>query len=190
MEKTLKFIDIPEIFLNSDKENFSNCLVCNKYLLEENTIYFIEKAIRNYPEQNIKDTVFEYAMCIDCMDYTQNELSEESLERIEKYFDEHLNIHQRQRKLLETENIDDFIENCAITNEHISDLNEYVVESVCIGNKIVLSFYPMMLSGKVYDEIADLLSQKTIDFLNKFRDDHFGYPPELNDIFNKRFVLL
>ena len=56
-------------------------------------------------------------------------------------------------------------------------------------DKMQLSFFPMMISGKVYEDLAEILSSKTIDFLNGFKDDYFGYPPELNNIFNKKFVL-
>ena len=77
---------IPEEFysFNTGKP-FERCIDCDKYLLDGEP-YMIEKAIRQYPGYSAKDIIFEYAMCVDCAERLKNEMSQESMASIQKFF--------------------------------------------------------------------------------------------------------
>lgn len=187
-----KLIDIPKLFQSyKDEKLFDHCISCNKYLLQDDTHYIIEKAIRNYPNLNSKDVIFEYAMCFDCVEKMRDEISEESMTNIDNYFNEKIDISQRYETTREYgTDVDKYVENCMVSGDSISTLNEYVIQAHCISDKLALSFFPYMISEKVMDDIANLLSNKTLDFLNGFMDNHFGYPPEFNDILTRRLILI
>ena len=77
-----------------------------------------------------------------------------------------------------------------IKGTRIDELNEYVISAHCVEDKTILSFLPYMISETAMDEMTELLSKKTTDFLNGFRDKYFGLPPEFEDIFKRRLILL
>ena len=45
---------------------------------------------------------------------------------------------------------------------------------------------PYVIGGAAVDEIAHMLSNKTIDDLRGFMGDNFGIPPEFRDLFKDR----
>ncbi|MDF9797506.1 hypothetical protein OKW21_002769 [Catalinimonas alkaloidigena] len=174
--------DIPSIFHPFEKdEPFSHCVSCNSLLLENETEYVIEKAIRQYPEYGTTDVIFEYAMCLECALKMRNELSRESLERVQAYMTEKSNLIEQSQKLRASHNwdINEWIGNCAFTGQSIKDQNEYQIFAHCRGNQMVFSMMPYMISSQAMDEMAELLSEKTQDELNRFVNDNFGIPPEL-----------
>ena len=75
---------IPEIFHSTGTgKPFSHCVSCNKELLNSDNPYIIEKAIRQYLEYKTTDTIFEYAMCMDCYMKIDQSLSDESKHNLE-----------------------------------------------------------------------------------------------------------
>ncbi len=188
-----KQIEIPKIFQSFEKdEKFSNCLICNKPLLVNDTQYVVEKAIRKYNDSDVQDVIFEYAMCFDCVEQMHSELSEESNQRIMNYFMNNVNLESRMQDIAsaDNDNIDNWLSKCMIKGTSINELNEYVISAHCINDKLLLSFLPYMISEDAMDEMTELLSKKTSDFLNGFRDKYFGLPPEYEDIFKRRLILL
>jgi hypothetical protein len=61
-------IHIPKRFYDSLSDTpFTNCLVCNRHLISDPTAYLIEKAFRRNPFLGKTETIFEYAICWDCI---------------------------------------------------------------------------------------------------------------------------
>lgn len=174
--------DIPKIFLPFEKETpFKRCVSCNKDLLDNNVEYVIEKAIRQYPEYGTSDVIFEYALCLECTEKIRHELSPDSLQRVQSYMMNNGNFIKQSQKLREEHNweVEDWIDKCAFTGQELKDQKEYQIIAHCRGNQMVFSMMPYMIGSQAMDEIANLLSDKTQDELNRFINDNFGIPPEL-----------
>ena len=190
---TPEMTEIPEVFHNSlEKKPFENCLSCNKYLLEDGTPYVIEKAIRNYKEHQVKDVIFEYALCMDCMENMREAMSRESLERMEHYFMSQVDPLERQLQLLnnETLNIDPWIDACMIKGTPREELDEYQICCQCDGKNMVFTIMPYLVGGQAMEEMAELLSAKSRGEIDDFMDDNFGLPPELKkELGDLRYVL-
>lgn len=172
--------EMPKQFYSyASGEPFTHCISCNMDLLSSGTHYVIEKAIRKYKGYTAEDVVFEYAMCLSCAEKMRQELSKESLERINRYFEQHVDLEKRRKELLENKefNPDSWTSKCLITGESVNDVEEYQIFAHCSGNGLMYSFMPYMISNKASDEIAVLLSDKTLDELDGFIDNHFGLPP-------------
>ena len=179
---TPEMIDIPEIFRNSiTKKPFERCLSCDKYLLEDGTPYLIEKAIRNYKEHQVTDVIFEYAMCMDCMEKMRDAVSKESLQRMEEYLLSQVNFLERQLQLLnnETLDIDPWIAKCMVKETPREALDEYQLYCQCDGKNMVFTYMPYMIGGEAIEEMAELLSAKSRGEIDDFMDNNFGLPPEL-----------
>lgn len=190
----MKFSDIPDEFLSFESgQPFQNCKICDRDLTDPNTHYVIEKAIRKYSGYKAWDVVFEYAICIDCAESFRKEMSKESIESIEKYFmgNANLTAHaERISKNIDTPNISDYTNNCLIKGLDKSEVEEYQIYGECIGNRFLYGNMPYMISGQAMDEIANLLSTKTLDELDGFAGKHLGPSPELEKLFKGRKVVL
>lgn len=192
--------DIPKEFYNSETETpFTNCLVCECDLKQETQPYSIERAIRHYPEMELKSVVFEYAMCAKCMSQMESELSSETKMAMMQYFAEHFNYANRPNWDPDTEDeelnqsifdISEWISSCSIKELPISELYEYTLCARCIGGKIIPEVAPYMISGVAQDDLIELFSNKSIGFLDDFTDRHFSGPPELKDLFKGRPILV
>ena len=186
-DDNLKKIEIPKDFKTFiSEEYFANCISCDKYLLGEATEYVIEKAIKDgYVE-------FEYAMCMDCVEKMRKRMSEESLQRIQKYFEEHFDFMGKRYSQIQSGNstVDDYISKCIFNNKSRSELDEYQIMGHCMGTKLILSVFPYMVSQDIIEEIQELLSAKTREELDDFTNKHFGLPPDLKEIIKTKKPIL
>lgn len=173
--------DIPDIFLPyGQSDPFTHCINCNTYLLQNDTEYVVEKAIRHYQKLDASDVIFEYAMCMNCAEQIRKELSHESLQAIQRFMADSRMLDSRQRLIKENNwNIDDWLSHCAVNGQKIEDQDEYQIFAHCRGDQLVFSAMPYMISGAAVEEMSELLSAKTRDELDRFVDDNFGLPPEL-----------
>jgi hypothetical protein len=165
---------IPRIFKTYvSEEYFQNCISCNKYLLTADSLYVIEKAIKN------DQIEFEYAICIDCAEKIRKKLSPQSLKRIGDFFDENVNISEKTDHLLMHgfTSVDECLSACMVTGSSISDLDEYQIFALCEGGNLLLSLFPYMISHAAIEEMQELLSSQTKDELDDFTNRHFDLPP-------------
>lgn len=189
MEEDNKQSDIPAVFYSSETgEPFTNCKVCDKYLLDDSTEYFIEKSYRKYKGYKAEDVVFEFAICAKCHEEMSNQLSKESRAAMQKYMTERVDFEERAVKtfLNSATNPDWWKENCAVTGEPITDLEEYQVVGNFMGANNRAGALPMVVGGKAMDEMAELLSNETLDFLDGFTQTYLGPPPEFEDLLKPR----
>ena len=184
--------DIPQLFHSYNSDSlFTHCLCCDESVLESGNEYVIEKAYTQYSDYNLSDTVFEYAMCLDCMMQLQNQMSVTSLQRVGAYFEQYVNIEDRIRQShQEGVDIYDRLSHCLIRGTSVVELNEYQVFGLFKEDRMLLGPFPYMIGGDVMDEIAQLLSNETLGEIDGFMDTHFGLPPELRKLFLEKPVLI
>lgn len=186
-------IAIPKEFHSfSSKNLFEKCIECDKYLLEDGTEYFIEKAVKKYPGFDAFDVIFEYAICADCAHKMRLRMSKESMQRMELFFAENINMQDRI-DVIQTNpnNPEAWTDKCMVNGSTKKDLNEFQLYAHCNGKHLTLKHMPYLISGEVIEQIGHLLSAETIDELNDFTNNHFGPPPELEEEFpHKRLVLV
>ena len=176
-----------EFYCFETKAPFQECKVCSKDLTLGDTDYFVEKAVRNYKDHKVSDVVYEYAMCIDCAQQMNSQMSEESLANIQQYFAGQPEFMGKMARYQQGEQPkSDALEKCAITNEPIGDLDEYMLYGHFRGGNMVQSSMPYLLSGKIMDEISQLLSNETLGEIDDFMGQHFGGPPELEELWKTR----
>lgn len=189
-EEFFEYLEIPKDFHSLETgQLISHCIDCERYLLDD-IEYVLEKAIKNYPEANSQDVIFEYAICMDCADKMRKELSQESIASINNYFFSKIDINNLSESL-ETKTIDEMYSNCIITSKHQNELEEYQIYAHCKGSKMIKSIFPYMISIDAAMELGELLSLETRDFLDNFKDKHFAPPPEFEDILNgPKFVFI
>lgn len=178
-------VEIPATFHSTvDKTPFSTCLVCERSLLQEPLVpYMIEKNVRRYPELNREEVIFEFAICQPCQQVMSEALSKESRERISTYFQEHLSPSQIEANLQKSDRSpDDSIQDCMLSGEAIQTCTEYSLYAQCQGEEMEMNIFPFALSGKVLEQMAELLSDRSREEMDDFMGHYFTGPPEFNDI--------
>lgn len=184
--------DIPPLFRSSETGDFiQHCLVCERKLLD-GAEYMIEKAFVNYPGMNTQDLIWEYAICLDCINEMKSEYSEESNRKIAEYFQSHMNF-SLQEKLDSEDNLDadDWTSKCIVSGKKKELCSQYQVYAYCIGDKCTFENAPFMIADDAIDEVVKLISDKTLGFMNDFRDKYFPPPADLSPFFKDRdFVLI
>jgi hypothetical protein len=185
-----QFMPIPEDFYSFDTNKpFEACLVCKADLLGGQVDYFIEKAIKNYPGHDVSDVVYEYAICSHCAQDMNEKMSAASMRNLQAYFSGNetfmakINHYNNNWQELEGSPLS---ETCAMTGVHKAELEEYMIYGHFKGGQMIKSTMPFLLSGKVMDDVADLLSEETIDELDDFMGEYFGGPPELEELWKPR----
>ena len=185
-------IDIPQLFHSHDSDSlFTHCLCCDEPILESGHEYVIEKAYTSYSNYDVSDTVFEYAMCLECLMQLQSQMSKDSLQRVEAYFEQHVDVHERML-MADQENVDvyDRLSTCMVKGTPINELKEYQVFGLFRQDQMLLGPFPYMIGGEAMDEIAQLLSNETLGEIDGFMDSHFGLPPELRKLFMDKPAVL
>ncbi len=180
-------MDIPQELHNSETGGLiEQCLVCHKNVVESGEPYFLEKIARNVPQLEIREVLFEYAMCMNCAESMREELSRESLEKIEQFMQGHdLPVVNHS----EEEEADYNLGICAVTEKSLNECLEFAYHAVCIGTELHPVFSPYAISDTVMDEIGDQLSQKTVDALDDFKGRHFTGPPEVAKLISSRRLI-
>jgi len=179
---------IPEIFHSFETGSpFTLCLECRSDLMTGQP-YLIEKAFKNHIEFQVKDTVYDYALCMNCAEQIKNEMSKESVASIMQFFAERLNPaeHISRMHLSPLQNI----ETCMITGKKMDECPEYQIYAYCVNNTISAEMPPYMVSGEVMEDILPILSKKTKDDLDGFFNKHFAPDPSLMEPVGPKFVLI
>lgn len=176
----------PELLAKSLPEK-PLCLFCEKDLKASNEPYMAEAAFRQYPDKEIIDTVFSYSICISCYDREKGSLSKDSVESMQKFFEERVNIENLQ------DHLDDRfgLSKCAVSGINVKELEAFQIGALCQGDMLADGFAAMVFSEDVIDELTMILSDHTREQLKRFRDKLPAIPPEFEDLFkDKPLVLL
>ena len=187
------FIAIPEVFQSfATGKPFEHCICCETYLLADGTQYVIEKGIIQYPETQVKDVAFEYAMCLPCAEKMRQTLSKDSLARMEAYFQEKVDFAARRDKqrLSGNRNVHDWLQYCLVSQTAMAEAREYQIFALCDGPDMVFGDAPYMLAGVVMAELQELLSPETKEVLDDFIDQYFGLPPAWKELIKDRNLFL
>ena len=178
--------DIPDEFYNEDsKSPFVECAVCQEDL--NTKVYFVEKAYKRYPGEEHHQVIFEYAICQQCAEKKNNELSEESKSSLLDFMNEKL-ISRME------DGIDESLRGsqCLVSGNYLSDCDEYVTYGQFNGHKMLIGMFPYTLSGEVLDQVTDLLSEQTLGEIDDFIGENLSGPPEFRELLkgNKKWVVL
>jgi len=184
-------ISIPEEFFSSKTNKpIDHCMLCGKNLQLDYSPYLIEKAFQKNISTQKFEVIFEYALCMVCQRNASSELSKESLANIKMYFNLYVDFDKRQLQIEKNENfkLSTCLDNCIITNKPISQYNEYQIGGYFFRNQLLTDNLPFAIGEKAINELQDVISKKTRDFLNGFKDKVL--PPNIRDKVPDDFLIL
>jgi len=182
--------EIPEEFYSaSTGKLFESCIECEKSLLDEDTEYLIEKAVKNYPGYKAQDVMFDYAICMQCATKMHKKMSKESLVTLQEYFENNIDF-QSKMDAMETGDMQRLTKNCLIKNTPRNESTEFQLYAHCRGNKLFMGNPPYAICGEAMEEVMQLLSKSTKDELGGFFSKHFSPDPDLFEKDPSRLILI
>ncbi|MBC8320227.1 MAG: hypothetical protein H8E34_05865 [Bacteroidetes bacterium] len=187
-------IDIPQRFFSDvTDEPFENCNICGKYLLANDVSYVVEKALKNYEGHDFSSTIYEFAICNDCHVKMQKSMSEESIHNLQGYYNKMISEKSREPIAIDILNfdMDSWLSRCFFSGGEINKMKEYQIVAQFKGSKLVMNTPPIIIGEYTMKQMAELLSDKTTDEMNGFRDKFLGPSPELEELIHgKKLILL
>lgn len=184
-------IDIPDEFYSSKSNKpIEGCIMCGKELLTDYEPYIIEKAFKKNDITKETELVFEYALCSECQQNMASELSKESLNNIKMYYELYVNFEERQQQFKDKENfkLSEWINKCLITGKPLSEYKEFQYGGMFLRNQMMLGNLPFAVGEKAINDMQELISEKTRNFLDGFKDKII--PPEVRDKVPDDFLIL
>lgn len=177
--------NIPKEFKleDEDYELHRHCKVCEKELIDSGAEYCIEKVVRRVSETNQAQTLFNFAICMDCIGQLRQRISAESMQAIELF---------QMRKIMAAQKEEEhnpmrsfYEQRCMFSGKNIGELESYQMIAFCRGAHLADNKPPMLIGAEVLEETQEILSAQTRDELNNFTDDNFGWPPEFARLLKK-----
>ena len=125
----------------------------------------------------------EMAICEDCRDKISEELSKDSMMRINAFVEERCDWEQRfeDSQDWDPEDLEQWLGNCVLLKTPASECKEYQIAAVCRGGLMSIDLLPILISGAASEEMQKLMSKKTRDRLGEMVEDFFGMPSEFAD---------
>ena len=120
-------------------------------------------------------------------------MSEESLANLQRYYQSIMMEKGQQPIMIDVNNfnIDQWLSKCFFKGDEIKELSEYQIVAQFSGDKMILNMPPMVIGEKAMEEMSELLSDKTIDEMNGFREKFLGPSPEIEElIYGKKLILM
>lgn len=195
----VSFVPIPKLLLSDSTGHLlTHCLSCDKELIASQSRYLIEKSFVRHPGMSTYETVFEYAICLDCAMAFRHQMSSTSLAHMDAFFEERLAQDHRNLPADEafTADTEPWFSKCALSGTPVEELKEYQVIGICEGDQILFSNdpaaqrMPLLIDIAQLDALVDLLSPETKDEMDRFRDNINGVPPEWEELFKTRPILV
>ncbi len=180
---------IPDIFYSTDsKEPFKECMICSTPLYEGAIDYIIEKAFRNYRGSNVRDVVYEFAMCHECMQKLYETYSEQSRKRLEEFLLNNTNLSSRRERLIEKEvfEINDWVGTCAVTGKPMDECETFQISGQFFGSLMAYTYIPWMISDEAADQMVALLSTETLGDIDDFYNKYIDLTSDFGKFFSKK----
>lgn len=161
----------------------TQCISCEKELIESQSDYVIEKAVKPFEGFKAYSTVFEYAMCMSCAEKLRVKISKDSMIAMNRYFAENMNFLNRPAIDFESDevSIDPLLEKCLVKGTYAEEIGECQIYGQCRGGEMIVKEFPYMVSGEAIDELMQVLSAETIDEFDRLKDELIG-PSEFQDL--------
>jgi hypothetical protein len=173
-------VEIPAYLWSVSAEApFSECLDCQRPLLalgEQQAMdtpgclaigYQIQKLIVR------GESVFEYALCMQCMQQLSLRFSEETKESVSRFVRTRL----QSFPLITSEQALAGDLRCLICQCPRRDCYRYSLMGYCLGLWLMVNPGPVIVCEKCEEELSSLISEKTRREWDRFVEDHFDSPP-------------
>ncbi|MFK7736554.1 MAG: hypothetical protein AB8B50_11015 [Pirellulaceae bacterium] len=125
----------------------------------------------------------EMAICMDCRSKIAEELSEDSMKRMQAFVEERFDMDLRYETTSQWDasELDRWTSECVFLKTPLEECKNFQVAAMCKGNMMSIDILPLMISEAATEEMQKLMSKKTRERLGEMVQDFFGQPSEFAD---------
>ncbi len=152
---------------------FHHCDFCRRPLRRPGTVYMI---IKYHAENELSQ---ELAICQACMADLRKGYSEQSLRATEAHYaGERMQERRNLVREIAEPDADALTHRCWRCTEERTQVSQSFDYALCDGEQMLYAAYPFMQCGDCTLELARALSDETLEFRQRFFENHFGLPPD------------
>lgn len=149
---------------------FTHCCACNCHLHEAG-MHIVNKSYVG------EECVFELAMCIDCREDMNAQLSEQSRVAMFDFMHDHANMEQREQELGTDSETESYLAQCITCGTDAASIKNYSLGGMFAGDALVKGPFPMLMCEACEEKLGDTISDETRDVWDQFIGEHFPGPP-------------
>ena len=124
-----------------------------------------------------EECVFELAMCIDCREKMNEQLSEKSRVAMFDFLHDHADMESREAELGNDSGTDAYIETCITCGKPRSESGSYTLGAMFTGEYLIKGPFPMLICDDCEAKMAETISDETRKVWDQFIGEHFPGPP-------------
>ncbi len=162
---------------------FTHCCACDCQLSEAG-MHIINKSYV------AGECIFELAMCIECREDMNAQLSEESRVAIFDFMHDHTDMDQREQELGTDSNTEAYLQSCITCGTDAHGLTNYSTGAMFSHTTLVKGPFPMLICSACEEKLGETISDETRDVWDKFIGEHFPGPPSEIELPNGNKPLL
>lgn len=174
------FIEIPSALKSFETgESMSHCIDCGTSLLENGPPYLIQKAFKE------SEVLVEFAHCFTCYEKLAQSYSKKTKSDLWNFFLDSCDFETRKKRLLadSPDRFDPWIEACITCGKSKDETPSYSLVGQCDGPHLLFYYMPYMVCEECQMSMHDLMSSKSSDIWDRWKEEHIGTPPTMENDF-------
>ena len=123
------------------------------------------------------ECVFELAMCIQCREDMNAQLSEESRAALFDFMHDNTDMEAREQALGTDSAPDDYLAHCITCGTSSEEATGYTLGAMFAGDALIKGPFPMLICAFCEEKINSTISDETRETWDRFIGEHFPGPP-------------
>ena len=157
------------------EEAFTECCDCGCNL-QDVEMYVVNQSFAG------NECVFEFAMCLQCREKINDQLSEDSRVAMFDFMHDHADMQTRLEKLGHDSDTGQYIENCVTCGKSRADAKSYTLGAMFTGYCLIKGPFPLLICDDCESKMADSISDETRKFWDNYIAENFPGPPSEIDL--------
>lgn len=123
------------------------------------------------------ECVFEFAMCLECREKMNAQLSEKSRVAMFDFMHDHTDMESREQQLGDSAETDAYIDQCITCGQSRQETPNFTLGAMFSGNHLIKGPFPMLICSTCEEKLGATISAETRNVWDKFIADNFPGPP-------------
>lgn len=124
-----------------------------------------------------EECVLELALCMDCREKMNNQLSEQSRVAMFDFIYDNTDMESRLASLGSDSETEAYIASCITCGRPRCSTKSYTVGALFSGEQLIKGAFPMLICGDCEVALAESISDETRNVWDHFIAEHFPGPP-------------
>lgn len=152
------------------EQPFTHCCACDVDLASA-AIHIVNKSYID------GECVFEMAMCMDCREEMNAQLSEKSRVAMFDFMHDRVDMDRREAELGNDADTETYLAHCITCGKDAGSLKNFSIGGMFAAENLIKGPFPMLMCGACEESLGETISDETRDVWDRFIGEHFPGPP-------------